>query len=83
MIATSVTNSIGKNWVSPGIIETLLRATQNCGYASKMSLMESANLPFSLFDDYLQYLLFNGFVQARETPDTGYLRADGVHLNVS
>ena len=58
----------GQNWVSKSVLESLLRATQNYGDASKRHLMESSRLPFALFDDYFQYMLLNGFVQIKETP---------------
>ncbi len=65
---TSFANMTGQNWVSMSVLESLLRATQNYGDASKRHLMESSRLPFALFDDYLQYMLLNGFVQVKETP---------------
>ena len=62
------TSMPGQNWVSNTVLESLLRATKNCGDASKRHLMESLRLPFALFDDYFQYLLLTGFIQTKETP---------------
>jgi predicted transcriptional regulator len=60
-------NIIGQNWVSKAVLESLLRAIQNYGDASKRHLLEISRLPFALFDDYFQYMLSNDLVQVKET----------------
>ncbi|MHB1907333.1 MAG: winged helix-turn-helix domain-containing protein [Nitrososphaerales archaeon] len=61
-------NASSQKWVSTSVLASLLTATRNYGDASKRNLLESSKLPFSLFDDYFQYMLSNGFVQVKETP---------------
>jgi predicted transcriptional regulator len=67
LTTASFANATRQNWVNKAILESLLRATQNYGDATKRHLMESSRLPFALFDDYFQYMLLNGLLQVKET----------------
>jgi predicted transcriptional regulator len=68
MNSTTLAKMTGENWISKTILESLLRATQNYGDATKGHLMETSRLPFALFDDYFQYMLTNQLLQVKETP---------------
>lgn len=61
-------NEFGDGRVSAQVLTSILRATKNYGRASKNHLIESAGIPFSLFDNYFRYAVSNGLVDLKETP---------------